>query len=291
MNVLLAISINGVAVGAIYALLATGFNLLLLVVGVIQFAYPHLVVLSMYILWMILKATGDNLAISLPATIAASVGLNLATEPMFRPLVERRSLTTSFVLSIGIMIMVTDIMQRQLNGGVPIGFPVSLTGKDALLRIGLATMTVGQILTIATGITAVIGLWHLLHRTQLGRSFRAMTQSHFTARLLGIPVNKMSIGIYSIAGLLGGMLAILLAMTLGAASAPLATNLALKMLAVAIFAGLGNLRGGLICGVVLGLVESYSLNFLPGDWTNAIALGMVMGAVMFKPEGVFSLRT
>ena len=290
MEIALARLINGVAIGCIYALMTSGFNLLLLVAGVFQFAYPHIVVFSMYICWMILRATGDNLALAVPAAIGAGVGLSLLTEPLFRPLIRRGAKVPTFILSLGIGIILTDVMARQIHLGIPIGFPTTLSGKEALIRFGVATLTLGQLATIVGTVGAVVGFLYLLYRTRQGRAFRAMGQDPKTTRLLGIPTLKTSMYSYAIAGLLGGISAVFLAMTLGTAAAPLGGILAVKMFAVAMFAGLGNLRGGLICGLILGLIESFVMGYVPGDWVNTISLCMIVGIVMWKPEGVFGLR-
>jgi branched-chain amino acid transport system permease protein len=289
-EVAFAQAINGLATGSIYALLTTGFNLLLLVGGVFQFAYPHLVVVTMYILWLLLGATNNNLALSIPAAIGSGLGLSLATEPIFRPLARRGAKTPSLILSLGIAIIILDFINRQLNRGVPIGFPIALSGEEALARFGIATITAGQLATILGSVGFVTGFLYLLYRTRQGRGLRALAQNPWTARLLGIPVARLNLTGYILAGLLAGISAVFLAMSLGAASAPLAGILAVKVLAVAIFAGLGNLRGGLICGVILGMAESFATGNVPGDWVNAIAFGMILIAVIWRPEGVFGLR-
>lgn len=290
MDFVLARVINGIAIGSIYALVATGFNLLLMVGGVLHFAYPHVVILSMYLCWMVLKATGGNLALAIPAAIGSGVGLSLLTEPLFRPLVRRGAILPSFVLSLGIAIVFTDIMGRLIHRGVPISFPTTLTGKEALIRYGVASLSMGQLATMLGSVGAVVGFLYFLYRTKRGRAFRAMGQSPFAARLLGIPILRTSIYSYLIAGLLAGISAVFLAMTLGAAAGPLGNLLAIKMFAVAIFAGLGNIKGGLIAAIILGLAESFALGYIPGQWVNVIAFGMVMVGVMWKTEGVFGLR-
>jgi len=86
---------------------------------------------------------------------------------------------------------------------------------------------------------------------------------------------------------MGGISAIFLAMAIGTASSSLGDNLALKVMAVAMFAGVGNLGGGLVAALILGLAEGMVLAYLPGDWSQAIAFGMIMIIVMIKPKGLF----
>jgi branched-chain amino acid transport system permease protein len=282
--------INGISIGSIYALLAIGFNLLLLVSGVMQYAYPHVVVLSMYMSWMVFESTGRSMLLGIPAAIGAGLGFSLALEPLFRILSKRGAVIASFIMALGIAVIFTDLMGRVLNYGVPIAFTQSLPSAVPIAQTGIATITLGQMSTILGSVVSVIVFLYILYRTKLGGAFRATAQNAWAARLVGIPSTLTSIRANLIAGLLGGISAVFLAMSLGTAAAPLGDLLALKVVACALLAGLGNLRGGLIAGLILGLVESFAQGYLPGDWTNAIAFAMIFVVVMIKPEGLFGVR-
>ena len=291
MQLLLAQIINGLIIGGIYALLVTGFNLLLLEGGIFQYAYPHLVVLSMYICWVVLKFTNNNILLGLLATLISGIIFGLLSEPLFRSLSRKSAALASFIVSLGIAIVVTDILSRVVNRGIQIAFPESIRGPDTLIQFGYAVISIGQVLTFFGSIIAVAIVFYFLYKTKTGRVIRAIAQAPKIARLLGLPIVKMSILSYAISGTLGGITAIFLIMSLGSASGGLGNNLAIKVIAVAIFAGLGNLRGGLIAALVLGLSESFVMGYLPGDWANAIAFGMIMIVIIIKPEGIFGAKT
>ncbi|MFC1938617.1 branched-chain amino acid ABC transporter permease [Chloroflexota bacterium] len=289
MDVFFALLINGLATGGIYGSLATGMNLMLLVAGIFQYSLPHMTVICAYILWGVEKATG-SVPLAITAAVFSGVGISLATEPLFRPLAKRGAQIQSFIIAMGIMQILADIMQRLVNKGVPIGFPKTITAEVPLFRAGIATLTQGQLAVIVGSIGAVIGLLYLLYRTKQGGAFRAIAQNPFVARILGIPVVRSNIYTFALSGLMAGIGGVFLAMTLGSASGTLASTLSIKVLAVAIFAGLGNLRGGLICGLLLGLVESFMQGYVSGEWANTVAFGMILVVVMFKQEGVFGTR-
>jgi branched-chain amino acid transport system permease protein len=284
----LAQLINGIAVGSIYALVVTGFNLMVLVAGVVQFAYPHVVVLSMYVAWYVLRATGKNLTLAVVAAIGSGAGISLVTEPIFRPLTKRAAMIASLIVSLGLSMVITDIMSHEFNIGLPVVFPPSLVGRVPVFQSGMAILFRGQLATFLGSIAAVVGFLYLLYRTQVGRAFRAIAQNPFAARLLGIPITKTSIYSYFIAGLLAGVSAVFLITALGTADPSLAGDLALKVIAVALFAGLGNLRGGLIAGLIIGVIECMALGYLPGRLATAIVFGIIMIAIMVKPKGVFA---
>jgi branched-chain amino acid transport system permease protein len=279
------------ALGSIYALLVIGFNLLLLVGGIFPFAYPHIVVLSMYMCWIMLQLTGNNLVLSILFAIATGTGFSVLTEPLFRPLAKRGAVLASFIVAMALSLIITEIMAQKINHGIVISFPQSLQGKAAIINLGTVTVTAGQLATILGSAVAGVGFFYLLYRTKQGRAFRALGQSPFSAKLRGIPILKTSIYAYLIAGLLGGISAVFLAMALGTASSSLGDNLALKVMAVALFAGLGNLYGGIIAALMLGFAEGMALAYLPGSWSQAIAFAMIMIIVMVRPKGLFGMKT
>jgi len=291
MHVFVAQLINSLAVGSMYALLTTGFNLLIVVAGVVQMAFAHIVVVGMYILWMVLGATGNNIPIAIVATIGSCMAMNLATEPLFRPMVKRGAGLQTFLVSLGMSLILADQLARNFNRGLPIAFPEELAGAQTLWRSGLIVVTTGQLLTIVGSGVAVILFLYLLYRTRRGEALRAISQDNLVARLLGLPIRKTAAFSYLVAGLLAGITAVFLAMTFSVAWSTLPDDLAIKVVAVTLFAGIGNLRGGLIAAYILALAEGMTLAYLPGDWASAIAFGMIVGVVMVKPQGLFGGRT
>jgi branched-chain amino acid transport system permease protein len=289
-NVFIAQIINGLAIGSIYALIVVGMNLLLLVRGVMHFAYPHIIVISMYISWMILGATNNNLALALPAGIIAATLLMTLTEIIFRPFTVRQAFIEIIIAGMGISIIFTEIMSHFLNHGLAIAFPAKLIGGGATFKYGMISFNLGHLYALLVSITAVIILLYFLNHSKTGLSFRAMAQNPEMACLLGIPFKKTGIYSFAICGVLAGISGVLLAMTLGSASPKLGDNLAITAVVLILFAGSGNLKGGLIVALLMGLAESISYAYLPGRWTEAIIFGIIMMVIILKPEGLYGAR-
>jgi branched-chain amino acid transport system permease protein len=279
MQVLIAQIINGLSLGSIYVLLVTGFNLLLLVAMIIHFSYPQVVVFSMYIAWLVLKATGNNIVLGMLAAVAASILANIVTAPLFQKVMQKRGdvdINSTMVLSMGIGMIISDVLSRGFNKGFPVAFPDALGGSRPILQVGLISVLTGQVAALAVGIVAVSALFLLLYRTRAGRAFRAIAEDPDGARLVGIPLVSTGFASYAITGLLGGVSAILFAMFLGSASPGLGEQVAHKVLAVSIIAGLGNLVGGLIVG--LGSGCSSLVRAASGLWSNAMLSSSCFGS-------------
>jgi len=293
MEVFVAQVINGLALGSIYVLLVTGFNLLLLVALIIHFSFPQVVVFSMYISWIVLKATGNNMLLGFLAGVGSSVLICVATAPLFQRATRKRrgvDINTTMVISLGIGMIITELLSHEFNEGFPIAFPENVAGRKALVQFGLISISEGQVYALAAGGVAVLAFFLILYRTRMGRAFRAIAEDPQNARLTGIPVLKTGILSYALTGLLGGITALLLSILLGSASAGLGESVALKVLAVSIIAGLGNLKGGLIIGILLGVLEALTQGYLSGSWSNAVVFGVMLIVILIKPKGVFGGR-
>jgi len=293
MQVFIAQVINGLSLGSIYVLLVTGFNLLLLVAMIIHFSYPQVVVFSMYIAWVVLRLTGNNLLLGILAGVGSSIALNLVSAPLFQKVMSKRGevdINSTMVLSMGIGMIITDVLSHSFNQGLPVAFPDSLSSNVPLLRVGLISVVSGQVWSLAVGIVAVACFFLLLYRTRAGRAFRAIAEDPNGARLVGIPILRTGLYSYALSGVLGGIIAVLLAMLLGSAYPGLGEQVAHKVLAVSIIAGLGNLAGGLVVGLLLGVLEAIVQGYVSGSWSNAIAFVIMLVVILVKPKGLFGTK-
>jgi branched-chain amino acid transport system permease protein len=293
MQVLIAQLINGISLGSIYVLLVTGFNLLLLVAMIIHFSYPTGVVFSMYVAWVVLKFTGNNLVLGALAAVAGSILMNVAIAPLFQKVMQKRGevdINSTMVLSMGMGMIITDVLSHSFNRGFPIAFPNALGGSTPVLSYGLISLKLGQVAALGVGVVAVSAFFVLLYRSRAGRAFRAIAEDPNGARLVGIPLLSTGLASYAITGLLGGVSAILLAMLLGFASPGLCEQVSHKVLAVSIIAGLGNLVGGLVVGLGLGVLEAVVQGYISGSWSNAIAFVIMLVVILVKPKGIFGVK-
>jgi branched-chain amino acid transport system permease protein len=293
MQVFIAQVLNGLSVGSIYVLLVTGFNLLLLVAMIIHFSYPQVVVFSMYITWLVLGATGNNLILGVLAGVVTSVGINLVSAPLFQKVMAKRDqvdINATMVMSMGIGMIITDVLSHTFNKGFPIAFPETLAGGKPLVQIGVISILTGQVWSLVVGVIAVSAFFLLLYKTRSGRAFRAIAEDPSGAKLVGIPILSTGLQSYALSGVLGGLIAVLLAMLLGSASPGLGEQVAHKVLAVSIIAGLGNLVGGLVVGLLLGILEAIVQGYISGSWSNAIAFVIMLVVILAKPKGLFGTK-
>jgi branched-chain amino acid transport system permease protein len=189
------------------------------------------------------------------------------------------------MVSLGIAIIAMEIMSHWINNGLPVSFPV-LPGRFTI-RLGMVFISMKDLLTLLGCILLMVAFFNLLYRTKQGRALRAVAQDTDKARIIGIPVVRTMYLSFALAGFMAGIIGILLAISLGSASSVLGDHLAIKSMAVLLFAGVGNLKGGLICALILGVAEAMTMGYLPGQWVEAVAFSIIIVMLVFKPDGLF----
>jgi len=293
MQVFIAQILNGLSIGSVYMLLATAFNLLLLVAMIIHFSYPQVVVFCMYIIWLVLKITNNNVFFGILAGVCSAILFNIVSAPLFQKIMKNREevdINATMVLSMAIGWIITDVLSHAFNNGLPIQFPEEITGSKPLFRVGLISILPGQVLALTIGIIVVAGFFLLLYKTKTGRAFRAIAEDPTGAKLVGIPLVKTGFQSYALSGALGGLTAVLLIMLFHSASPGLGEQVSHKVLAVSIVAGLGNLVGGLVVGLALGILEALVQGYISGNWSNAIAFVVMLVVILVKPRGLFGVK-
>lgn len=291
METFVAQLVSGLATGSTYALILTGMNLLILVRGVVHFGYAYIVVMTMCVGWLVLRATNNNLLVAIPVFVVSGTLITILTEPLFRRLALKHAFLETLVMAQGVAIILIEIISHFINKGEVIAFPDNLTRGAALVHVGMVSFSLSDVYTLAGSVITVLVLLYILYRRKQGRAIRAMAQSLETARLLGIPFNRTGIYGFTLAGVLAGVVALLVAMTLGSASAGLGDAFSNKAMILMLFAGTGNLIGGMVCALLIGVAEAMALFYLPGRWTDAIIFGIIMVTILWRPRGVFGEKT
>ncbi|MDR1596379.1 MAG: branched-chain amino acid ABC transporter permease [Treponema sp.] len=292
MEVLIAQIINGLSLGSIYVLLVTGFNLLLLVAMIIHFSFPAVIVFSMYIAWLAMQITGSIIAGASAAVVSAII-VNMISAFVFQHIMGRRGsvdINATMIASMGMGMLITEFCSHSINKGFPVSFLRIARIREPVWQRGLISVSYGQVLAFAAGIAAAAVLFRILYSTKPGRAFRAVAEDPDGAKLAGIPVFKTALQSYMLTGILGGVSALLMALLLGSASPDLGDLLSHKVLGVSIIAGLGNLAGGLIIALLLGIAEAVIQGFFSGSWSNAVVFVIMLAVVLIKPRGIFGAK-
>ena len=281
--------INGLSTGGIYALIVLGMNLLMLVRNIVHHGFSHICILNMAVGWLVYGHT-QNVFIAFLAMFVCGILATVCTEPLFRPLSVRGAELETITLAMGIGIIVTELIAQLFNKGQMLTFnsEMRIFAKD--FQFGLIKFSAANIIAlVASVVIAVILVWFLFKTTE-GRAMRAMAQNLRVAKMLGVPFGKTGILGFAIGGLLSACIGIICIMCLGYANAEMCNTFATKAVILMLFAGQGDIKGGILSSILMGVVEAMALAYLPGRWTEAIFYGFIMIVIIIKPSGLFSKK-
>jgi branched-chain amino acid transport system permease protein len=282
MSDLLQLLISGTATGATYALAALGFTLLWQASGTINFAQGEFVMVPAFLM---LFALGLGLPL-LPAFLLASLGSAILLGWGFkRAIVDplRKHQGYSLVIAtMGLSIGVKQLMKAGYSAeahSFPNLFP------EALIAFGTVRISWTDIGTLAVAVLIVGGLQIFLGRTLTGRAMQACAQNSEGAAVLGIRVNRMILYTFVINALLGAVAAILVTPTY-LAKFDMGDSIGGKAFFAAIIGGFNQMRGALLGGVLIGVLENLTGHFVSPAYKESVVLMLFLVVILFRPEGL-----
>ena len=281
--------LNGVVIGLIYGLVATGLSLQFGILHIVNFAHGEFMMLAMYGMLALLPLFGGSFALAFVAMIFVSTLMGvLASRGLFAALPWSESevgvFEKSLILTLGLSIILINGTQ----------FLFTANPQMATTDIGFGGFDVGDVrLTYAHALAAVIAvitfiiLFYFLMRTNAGRALRAVAQSREAAVMIGLDPNR-------IAGR-AIVISIVLTMIAGTVLVPIIVfqpivgqTFLLKAFAVVIIGGMGNVGGAVIVALGLGILESVIGGLTNVVWQNATAFIAMILVLVVRPNGLFS---
>lgn len=272
--------LNGILAGCIYALFAMGLTLVYGVLNFVNFAHGELLMWGAYFLYLLMaKPIGLPLVIALVPALFLTVLLGLGTDRVvFKPL-RQASRSTLLIAALGLSFFLRN--GAQLFWGAEIrtyGFEIKRG-----YRFSGVSITANQVAIIVTSIACVIFLYLLFHRSRLGKSMRAISDSLELARVVGIDSKQAIRATWIIASALAGIGGILLALDTNLHPSMGLINL-VKAFAATLLGGVGNLWGALLGGLLIGLAENLGVLILSPGYKDAIAFGIMVVMLLIRPS-------
>lgn len=286
MDALLQFLFSGVTVGAVYALVALGFTIIYNASDVVNFAQGEFVMLGGMITVFAHQAGAPlPLAALLAIALAAAVGValdKLAIEPA-----RSAPVVSLIIITIGASILIRGAAQlvfdRQIHR-----FP-AFSGDEPFRLLGATILP--QSLWVLAGALAVFGgLWLFFTRTLTGRAVLATSNNRLAAQLVGIDtgwVMTLAFGLSAAIGALAGVLATPITLV----SYDVGVALALKGFAAAMLGGMGNPKGALVGGLLLGLLEALTAGYVSSQYKDAVAFVVILAVLFAMPQGLFGARS
>ena len=279
---LLQLFVAGVATGAVYALAAIGFTLLWQTSQTINFAQGEFVMLPAFIVL-------STMSLGLPFPVAVVVGIAaslLVLGFLFKQTVVDETIRQGALpLAISTIALGLLLKEGVKDAAGTAALPFPPLGSSSAVAIGDALLPVHSLIAIVVAVAAVAGLQAFLDRTPLGRSIQATAQNPAVARVLGIPVERMTRYAFIINAALTALASILVT-PVYLASFVNGEWLGLCTFVAALAGGL-NLRGAIVGGLALGFVDNLAAAYLPATLRGALPLVILIAVVLLRLQGLF----
>lgn len=289
MTQFLQATVNGVAVGAIYALLALGFVIIYKSTQVLSFAQQGLTVLGAF--WVVYFSSVLDLnfwvAVPLAMLLSAAVGIGIE-RVMLRPMVGKPVFSVA-VLTIGLNIVILVIAFDLIGVNIrSLGDPWGLKS----LSVGDLTVSHRNVATIVTAVVLVTALLAFFRYSRFGLAMRATAIDQEVALAQGIEVTRVFAAAWAIAAVLATVAGVFLGA--GTGVAPALGARAIRALPAAVVGGLDSIAGAIVGGLIIGLFEAYSaayqaeyLGFLGANFSNVVAWVVMFAVLLVRPSGLF----
>ncbi|MDP2859458.1 MAG: branched-chain amino acid ABC transporter permease [Bacillota bacterium] len=284
---------NFLQLGAIYALIALGYNMVYGILSLINFAHGQVFMVSAFIAYFISIWFGAQIpyplgiGVTVLSTALIASGLGLGIERVaYRPL--RNAPKMSALITAMSVSMFMENFTLAVVGPGRRQFPEALF-PVVVISIGEVVLTNIQIIVILMGVVVMIGLRALVGGTQIGRAMRAVSVDLPTSKLMGINVDR----IISFTFIVGSSLAALGGIMYGLAYPVIETNMGSmvgwKAFCAAVIGGIGSIEGSFVGALILGMVEIMVPYLLKSQFRDGIVFSLLIAMLIFRPMGIFGI--
>jgi branched-chain amino acid transport system permease protein len=307
--------IDGLALGAVYAIIALGYTMVYGILELINFAHGEIFMTGAFIgTALFITLSGLGFLAVMPALLALLIVLIVTSiltgflgvgieRVAYRPLRKAPKLIT-LISAIGVSFLLQDLVRfitelkkgnYILTGPSLFTEQISIKASSILSSFADAQIKSSTIILVVTAIVMMIGLDYFVNRTKWGMAMRAVAQDRDTASLMSINVNKVISLTFFLGSALGGATGVLFAVQYGTIDPYIGFILGLKAFTAAVLGGIGNIRGAMVGGLVLGLIEMFAAanlsvitsNVFTAEYKDVFAFIILIIVLIYKPEGIF----
>ena len=296
-----SLALDGIVVGAIYALISLGYTLVYGVLRLINFAHSEIFMIGTMVVYFIIglfgftgyedplsiaKFTGIFLLVAFGAAIISGGSAVLLEIVAYRRLRNMgASRLSSLISAIGASFFLVEVF-RKLTDSRNLDFP-RLIYKDPFFTWGTLYLSADKMLVIGGATLIFIALNRIIHHTKLGLGIRAVSQDERTAILMGVNVNRIISYTFLLGGVLAGVGSAFYMVFYETTKANVGFLVGISAFTAAVLGGIGNVKGALYGSFALGLVQQYTSAVLGYNWRDVVTFAILVLVLLIKPTGLF----
>lgn len=282
--------INGITLGSIYAIVALGFTLVFGVLGIINMAHGEIFMFGAFIGVIVTSTFKGPLWLAFAAAILVTGIMGYLLERFaLRPLRNKQGVShlAPLISTIGASILLENLSHHLFGAG---NHPFNNSFAEISFQIGSITVYLVQIVIFLISVILMYTLSYWLGKTKAGKALRATAENLETASLLGVDTKKTITMTVIIASAMGGIAGILVGMAFNSVTPQMGLSIGLKGLAIIILGGMGNVKGAMAGGLILGLAETFIVVYGDSGYRDAIAFAAIIIILLIRPQGLFGQK-
>ncbi|MGI6649274.1 MAG: branched-chain amino acid ABC transporter permease [Bacillota bacterium] len=276
-------TVNGLTLGATYALIALGYTMVYGIIQLINFAHGEVYMIGAFAGLIMVTVYEANFFVALLVAVLVCMPLAAIIERVaYRPLRNSTRLAP-LISAIGVSIFLQTLITL-IAGPNPKGFPTII--PDTVYLLGPVKFSLVQVIILLVASFLMVALNLIVKYTRIGRAMRATSQDYETATLMGINVNRTISFTFSLGAALAGAGGVLVGMYFGSVNPFMGVSVGLKCFCAAILGGIGSIPGAMLGGIFLGLAEVAGVAIGFGTYRDAIAFALLILVLLFRPTGL-----
>ena len=277
--------INGISIGAVYAIIALGYTMVYGIAKMLNFAHGDVIMVGAYIAFCVTNYLGMPAIVAVLASMAVCTLLGILIEGLaYKPLRGTSSLAV-LITAIGVSYFLQNAAQLIWTSNSK-SFKSVVTMDPIRLFDGRVVITGEVLLTVAVSVAVMVGLTLFTSKTRTGKAMRAVSEDRDAAQLMGINVNRTISTTFAIGSALAAVAGVLLCSTVPTLQPTTGAMPGIRAFTAAVFGGIGSIPGAMIGGVLLGIIETFSKAYLSSQFSDAIVFGVLIIILLVKPAGL-----
>ena len=277
--------INGISIGAVYAIIALGYTMVYGIAKMLNFAHGDVIMVGAYMSFCVTSYLGLPAVVGVLVAVAVCTLLGIVIEGLaYKPLRGVPSLAV-LITAIGVSYFLQNVAQL-IWGSAPKNFTSIVSMKPLSLFDGQITITGEVIITILSSVAIMAGLTLFTTRTRTGKAMRAVSEDRDAAQLMGINVNQTISMTFAIGSALAAIAGVLLCSTVPTLMPTTGAMPGIRAFTAAVFGGIGSIPGAMLGGILLGIIETFSKAYLSTQFSDAIVFLVLIVILLVKPAGL-----
>ena len=277
--------INGISIGAVYAIIALGYTMVYGIAKMLNFAHGDVIMIGAYVSFCVTNYLGLPAVVSIVISMAVCTALGIVIEGLaYKPLRGTPSLAV-LITAIGVSYFLQNAAQLIWSSATK-NFTSIVTWEPIALFDGSLVITGEVIVTVAVSILVMIALTWFTGSTRTGKAMRAVSEDRDAAQLMGINVNQTISTTFAIGSALAAVAGVLLCSTVPTLTPTTGSMPGIRAFTAAVLGGIGSIPGAMLGGILIGIIETFAKAYISTQFSDAVVFSVLVIILLVKPAGL-----